>query len=231
MENATTIISSKMKVADLVDMNFHLLGVLSRLGIKPGFGDKTVEDICRENNFHTETLLVICNVYSFDDYLPSARDLGSIKAEDIIRYLRLSHEYYLDSALVVLEESVSKMLEPCRDSHKRIIWQFFLSYKEELRKHFEFEENTVFPHFNALKAGNPGKKALDDIEQGHSSIGEKISDLKNIVMKYLPPECNATDTDATLLYIFFLEEELERHTAIEDKVLTPIMNRLSGNGN
>ena len=38
-------ISGKTKVADLVNMNFHLLGVLSRLGIKPGFGEKSHDSV------------------------------------------------------------------------------------------------------------------------------------------------------------------------------------------
>ena len=225
-------ISGKTKVADLVNMNFHILGVLSRLGIKPGFGEKSISDFCAGEGMDEAALLVICNVYVFDDFIPSAQDLDAVKIEDIIRYLRLSHRYYLDSALVLLEEALSRMLSPCRDSHKKVIWKFFLDYKEELRRHFEYEEGTVFPYAEGLKDGSAARRdGIDDISDGHSSIEEKINDLKNIVMKYLPEECSASDAEGTLLYIFFLEEELSRHTAIEDKVLAPMMNRLWRNGN
>ena len=230
--NTNKGISGKTKVADLVNMNFHLLGVLSRLGIKPGFGEKSLSDVCAGKGLDEAALLVICKVYVFDDFIPSAEDLDPVKIEDIIRYLRLSHRYYMDSALVVLEEALSKMLAPCQDSRKKVIWKFFLDYKEELRRHFEYEEGTVFPYAEGLKDGSaerPG--SIEDISDGHSSIEEKIDDLKNILMRYLPADCDASDIDGTLLYIFFLEKELQRHTAIEDKVLSPMINRLSGYGN
>ena len=37
------VFSPSMKLADLVNMNYHLLGVLSRLGMSLGFGEITVE--------------------------------------------------------------------------------------------------------------------------------------------------------------------------------------------
>ena len=36
------MLSPAMKMADLVNLNYHLLGVLSRLGVDLGFGEITV---------------------------------------------------------------------------------------------------------------------------------------------------------------------------------------------
>ena len=38
-----------MKMADLVGADYRLLTVIYRLGIKLGFGEKTVEETCRES--------------------------------------------------------------------------------------------------------------------------------------------------------------------------------------
>ena len=38
--------SSDMKMADLVESNYRLLGVLSRLGLDADFGEKTVGEMC-----------------------------------------------------------------------------------------------------------------------------------------------------------------------------------------
>ena len=40
-------LSASMKMADLVNLDFTLVGVLSRMGIPFGFGDATVEEVCR----------------------------------------------------------------------------------------------------------------------------------------------------------------------------------------
>ena len=39
------LLSPSMKMAELMDMNFTLLGVLTRMGIPYGFGDETVEEV------------------------------------------------------------------------------------------------------------------------------------------------------------------------------------------
>lgn len=222
-----TCLSERMKASDLIDLNFHLLGVLSRMGISLGFGEATVQELCRRHGVDVNTFLLVCNVYTFDDYVPSEETLDSLQAADIVRYLRLSHSYYTDSALKTLEASIEKMLRPCGETYRKIIRKFFTDYKNELERHFDFEEKHVFPYVEALLSGNvTGDNGLTDMEEGHHSIGEKIGDLKNIVMKYLPAGCDSSDIREVLFYIYYLEADLARHTAIEDGVLMPMINRL-----
>lgn len=221
------LFSAQMKVADLVDLNFHLLGILTRFGIKPGFGEATVAEACRQRGVDIDTFLLICNVYTFDDYIPSADTLSAVKAEDIVRYLHLSHVYYVDSALVTLATAIDKMLAPSEGSRKTVIRRFFTDYKEELERHFQYEEGHVFPYVEMLTQ----KKAHTDRQatgfgDGHSNIEEKIGDLKNIVMKYLPDDCDSAQAQQVLLFIHYLEKDLARHTSIEDTILSPMIERL-----
>ena len=41
-----TSISPAMKMADLLDVNFSILGVFSRFGMSYGFGEATVKEVC-----------------------------------------------------------------------------------------------------------------------------------------------------------------------------------------
>ena len=54
---------------------------------------------------------------------------------------------------------------------------------------------------------------------------EKLADLKNLVMKYLPPECGQQDICRALACIYSLQEDVARHILVEDGVLVPIVNR------
>ena len=60
----------QMKMAELVETNYHLLAVLSRLGVEEAFGERTVQEVCVRNNLDPGTFLLICNVYTFDGYRP-----------------------------------------------------------------------------------------------------------------------------------------------------------------
>ena len=48
-------IHGEMKMADLIEVNYHLLAVLTRFGIEGGFGEKSVRDICEKNHLDTDT--------------------------------------------------------------------------------------------------------------------------------------------------------------------------------
>lgn len=216
-----------IKISELINANYNLLWTIDRMGLGFGFGEDTVEEICNKRGTNTNTFLLICNVYSIDGYTPSKELLDNIDIRDIVRYLRRSHSYYLEVAVKYLEEALEKMLESCDDKHKNIIRQFFVGYKEELGKHFDYEETIVFPYiFGVLQSKDTGNYDIIQYEENHSNIEEKLNDLKNIVMKYLPDSCNSGSISNVLFYIYRLEEDLEKHTLIEDEILVPIVNKL-----
>ena len=221
------LLSASMKMADLMNLRFSLLGVLTRMGIPFGFGDETVEEVCRRHGTDPDTFLLICSVYAFDGYLPAKERQQKADLREILRYLRLSHAYYMDVALKELATALENLIEPCGEKHKRIIWKFFSDYKDELSKHFDYEEKTVFPHVEAvLNAEDPGAFTIGEYEENHSNVEEKLEDLKNLVMKYMPEVCDQQDIHRALFIIFSLERDLEKHTLVEDGILVPLVNRL-----
>ena len=49
------LFSTKMKLSDLIDVNYNLIGVLSRMGISLSFGEKTVEEACKNYDIDADT--------------------------------------------------------------------------------------------------------------------------------------------------------------------------------
>ncbi len=217
------ILSPAMKMADLMDLRPSLPGVLARMGIPFGFGEQTVDEVCRKQDVDPETFLLICSVYAVDGYAPTKERLRKADLRDVLKYLRLSHTYYMDVALNELADALKTLTEPCGEKHKRIIRQFFSEYKDELMKHFEYEEKAVFPYAEAIL--HHGRLTDDDYEENHSHMEEKLADLKSLLMKYLPPECGQQDICRALSCIYSLQEDIARHILVEDGVLVPIVNR------
>ena len=217
------ILSPAMKMADLMDLRPSLPGVLARMGLPFGFGEQTVDEVCRKQDVDPETFLLICSVYAVDGYAPTKERLRKADLRDVLKYLRLSHTYYMDVALNELADALKTLTEPCGEKHKRIIRQFFSEYKDELMKHFEYEEKAVFPYAEAIL--HHGRLTDDDYEENHSHMEEKLADLKSLLMKYLPPECGQQDICRALSCIYSLQEDIARHILVEDGVLVPIVNR------
>ena len=213
-----------MKMADLIEVNYHLLAVLTRFGIEGGFGEKTVRDICEKNHLDTDTFLLICNVYTHKDHEPSEEILRDGHIDDILRYLHQSHDYYMSNALVLLASTIEDLIKPCSDTQKKVIWQFFAEYKAELEKHFAYEEGEVIPYVQKLLLGKRDPHfSIDHFEENHSNIEEKLSDLKNLILKSLPATCDDRLRVRLLNYIFALQSDLDSHTAIEDNILVPMV--------
>lgn len=223
----TAFFSPKMKMADLVEADCHLLSLLLRLGITSSFGERTIEDICRKHDMDAGTFCLICSVYSLPGYKPEGKDLDGAVIEDIVRYLHCSHEYYVNSALSVFGPRLEALLSPCAPAQKRAVWKFFAEYERELRAHFEYEEKSVFPYIHLLlEGGTPSEYSIEHFEENHSNVDEKLGDLKNILMKSLPAECDGAGRIDLLDFIFHLQKDLERHTSIEENVLVPVVRRL-----
>ncbi|MBR4596063.1 MAG: helix-turn-helix transcriptional regulator [Bacteroidales bacterium] len=222
-----TSISPAMKMADLLDVNFSILGVFSRFGMSYGFGEATVKEVCDGMGIDPETFLIICKVYAFDGYRPSREQMEGACLEDIVRYLRLSHTYYLETMVPALAAAIEEMIAPCDDMHKKVIRKFFGDYKEELERHFDYEEKTVFPYVEAMIDSREREPyTIGEYEKNHSNVEEKLDDLKKLVTMYQPAQSCSQDCFRVLFYLYSLESDLERHTFIEDGILVPVVSRM-----
>ena len=219
--------TSNMKVARLVEANYRLLGVLARVGIDGSFGEKTVSEVCISSGLDPDTIILLCEVYTFPNFKPSMELLRRCHVGDILRYMHQSHDYYLNRAISDMEASVTKLLEPCQQKQQDVVWNFFRGYKVEVKNHFGFEEQEVIPYVQGLIIGQnrPGF-SIDRFEENHSNIDEKLGDFKNLVMKSLPAVCDNDIRRDLLVRIYALQEDLKCHTYIEDHVLVPMVRLL-----
>lgn len=214
-------------MADLIEIDYRLLTVLSRYGLHPGFGEMTVARTCRENGIDADAFILICNMYSYAGYMPPEDALKSADPLCVMKYLQNSHSAYMEDGFKTLEQLLNKVIAPCAPGQKKIILDFFEGYRKEVEKHFEYEETVFFPYVRAVAEGTAsGNYSAATFEENHSNIEEKLDDLKNIVMKYLPQTCDPRSANDALYVLFSLSEDLERHTGIENHVLVPMVSRL-----
>lgn len=215
-----------MKLAEVIDANFNLISLLPRMGMGFGFGDMTVKEACRKYGVDTEVFLLICNIYTFDDYRVPLGSLDRRSLEDIMDYLHNTHSYYMGSVANRLDEMLGRLMTYSDKTVRTVICRFFDDYKVELRRHFEHEENEVFARAAAsLRSGDGSKTAAVTCYEGHDcNVGEKLEDLKYILMKYIPSESDPQLVQEVLSLIFTLEEDLRKHEVIEEEVLVPLIN-------
>ena len=57
----------------------------------------------------------------------------------------------------------------------------------------------------------------------HTNICDKIDDIKSIIIKYLPESCSTAERCDLLFDLFRMRDDLDKHTLIELKLLTPMV--------
>ncbi len=227
-------ITPDMKMADVIHLNYSLLPVITRFNINLGFGDKTVKEICTDFDINLDFFIEITNSFIDDDYIPQ-KELNSFPVKLIVDYLKKTHAYYLEEKIPELNRQILELSEISDEKGDSIqlVQNFFSEYKEELIHHIEREENKVHPYVLAIEeafAQNNIKKdliegiktySINDFAKEHDNVEEKLYDLKNIIIKYLPPCKDKALCNRILMELFRLEKDLNAHALLEDKVLIP----------
>ena len=109
---------------------------------------------------------------------------------------------------------------------------FFAGYKNEVEEHFDYEEQVVFPYIERLRIASengetlPESYHIHDYAEAHDNIEDKLSDLTQIIFKYLPGNVSPEDSIDVVFDIFQLSADLNKHALIEDRILVPYVEML-----
>ena len=221
------------KMISLIRDNYDLLQMLGAFGISLGFGDKTVEDTCKDNGVDTYTFLAVVNFTINGNTesipLPTAQPKADehLSVPTLIHYLEASHAYYLDFQLPFIRRELSDSLNP-DDSLGQLILRLYDDYAHEIRRHMHYEQRTLFPYVRSLIEGKPlGDYSIETFSRQHGAADKKLRELKLLIIKYLPSDgLHNNMLTATLHDIYDNEEWLRQHSMVEDYIFVPAIRRL-----
>lgn len=217
------ILSKDMKIIELIDVDYRLLSIFQRLDIQLPYGDISIDEMCQRYNMSVELFMMICRIYIETDYLPDVKNLKVDDLPHLLRYLRASHRYYIDSLMPNIANGFEQVLQLCEESQRVILQQFYHGYEEEVKSHLQYEEQEMFPYVESVISGEGTTAMMCDFVDNHTDVCDKIDDIKSIVIKYLPEVCSTRQRCDLLFDIFALREELLKHTMLEMRLLAPVV--------
>lgn len=221
------LFTPRMKLADLIKANHNIMLLLPRFGIPLGFGEKSVREVCTAHNVPVDFMLLICNVYTFDDYLLDIKQLAATDMRPLVHYLKESHKYYTLERLPHIEAHLHHIADRVEGKYGQILKQFYADFRNEIEDHFKAEEECDFPILLSLQNGEKAKKtAMSHSHNSHGGLVDKMNDLPQIVYKYLPGNVLPEETTELVFDILQLSSDIQKHALIEDKILIPYVNWL-----
>lgn len=206
------------KMSALINANPLLIMAMSRFGISLGFGDATVQKICADQNVDCPTFLAVANFISFGSIDTSNVDLGSL-----MYYLEHAHTYFLDFNLPLIRRKLIEAIDCSgRDELAMLILKFYDEYVDEVSRHMHYEDATVFKYVKGMLQGQlDSNYSVSVFASGHHSIHNKLKELKDIIIRYLPQKENNL-LNAVLFDIINCEQDLIAHCLVEDKLFVPV---------
>jgi len=227
-----------MKMADVIHSNYLLIPVINRLGIHLGFGDKSVKNICNETGIDIDFFLTVINTFSNENYFPE-KQLRAFNLLTFLKYLKKTHSYYLSTQVPIVDDLIDRLIVNNKSkTNLHLVKNFFDVYKLELFEHINREERITFPYIETLyKLYHENfdvqtyKKATRDYSikrfiSEHSNINDKLSDLQNLLIKYIPDINDEVLTNSIVFELFRLEKDIVDHTRLEEKILKPMVFEL-----
>lgn len=211
------------KMSDLICENYNLLLVMSRFGISLGFGDETVEQVCRRKGVHTGTFLAVVNFMDDECCVPDDfRKELSIEA--LMEYLKQAHSYFLDFKLQAIRRKLVEALDSPEDKVTMLIMKFYDAYVNEVQAHMGYENRVVFVYVEQLLRGELSPDYnIDVFIKRHNQIETKLTELKNILVKYYPAKADNNLFNSVLFDIYACEKDLSSHCRVEDYMFVPLI--------
>ncbi len=208
------------KMISIIRDNYNILQSLGSFGINLGFGDKTVREVCDEQGVDTYTFLAVVNftINGYKEYDNADR----LSISTLLHYLKASHAYYIDFQLPFIRKELVEALDE-KDNLARLILKLYDEYAHSITNHMKYEEKTVFPYVQALIDGiATAGFDIETFSKHHGQVDQKLKELKNIIIKYLPSDgLHNNQLSATLYDIYNNEEWLNQHSLVEDEIFIP----------
>lgn len=223
----------EMKASEIIINNPYLILMFEHFEIKLEVREKTIEQICNENHINTSLFITIANL--FNGFKPQAiTEYISNDIQSIIKYLGNSHKYYISEIYPQIQEIIKEIYLINKHPEILMIEKFFDKYFEEVTEHMEYENNMVFPYVlnldEQLTNNNNFYKlnsySVVEYREHHNDIEEKLTDFKNLLIKYLPIDNDQQLRRKLLFYLFELEYDLNIHSQIEDNILIPLVEKM-----
>lgn len=225
-------IHSNTKIAEAIIINPYLMLLLEHFEIQVPVQDLKVRQLCELNNIKEDLFLAFAKLYNGSTSIPDLK-LDKEDALTIVNFLRATHSLYSDQIYPEIMELIEQMKKLNDHKEMKLVSMFFSDYFQEVTDHLDYENEVFHPYVIQLVGRlNGNEEALSkdystvDYSDHHDDIEEKLNDLRNLLVKYLPVKQDYNIRRKLLFLLSELEFDLKIHSDIEEMILIPLTLQL-----
>ncbi|MGE4569659.1 MAG: helix-turn-helix transcriptional regulator [Bacteroidales bacterium] len=242
-----TLLLPQTKISDVILRNLSLIPVINRFGIRLGAAEKSIQQLCTEQQLDVDFVLAILNTHLYEDYFPEKKML-SFRLPDMLDYLTKTNNYYVKYLIPNIEHHLIPLLHSCGPENKTpgAVHALFAKVKKHLTERTETENSVLFPalqkrylrnvtsHTPESHSDNPqeewpalqAKQLCPDRKSDAEALEETLFDLKNILIRHISGTFNDNLAHATVFSLDSLEEDLRQQNRIRARIFCPMVARI-----
>jgi regulator of cell morphogenesis and NO signaling len=224
MYEIDTNITQTSRLANLVIEFPRLLNALEYFDIPLGLGDKTIAETAAQYGIAANALEAVIQTYCRET--PSKLSTKE-EISDLLKFLKNSHNSFKLVKIPELKRQIEHFSTEIPSEQGKILVRFFDGYISEVDAHFRYEDEKVFPYIDATLCNKTARGfRIREFERNHTDIEQKLTDLKQLLIKYIATPRISQCHKQILLMLNSLAEDLIYHTKIEDDILVPFVKTL-----
>ena len=217
------------KLAEIIISQPYIILMLEHFEVSLPVQDITISQICEKHHINEALFIAFTNLYCGKKGIPSLR-LTADDAITITRFLATSHRYYLEQIYPEIMQLIEQMREQNKHHEMKLVSLFFTDYFKEVTTHLDYENQVFHPYVECLVTESKGATCKDNYidysvsqyQDHHDDIEMKLTDLKNLLIKYLPTYNDHIIRRKLLFLLSELEFDLKIHSEIEELILIPL---------
>lgn len=233
------MITKNDRFSYIISQNNSLTPILDLFGVGKGHYYKTIDEVGVELSIDPDFMLTIFKAFD-QSCKPDKKLLMKFPLGTILDYLKKTHRYYLEYKIPEMELFLNDIIHKSNQNSSLLVTldKFFHLYKKKLIAHIKSEEDDLFPYIESIIEQLSGdfsyekskkilaKITLQHFEASHNNLEVDLVLMREMTMKNSVKHSNSISSSIFLDHLNLFENELHRHSIIEDAVLVPKAQQL-----
>ena len=115
-------------MSELISDDYRMLQVISRFGLAFGFGDASIQTVCRECGVDVPTFLAVVNFIRGGDHVKVSELVDDVDVNALMEYLKKSHSYFVDFRLPAIKRKLLEAIGVSSNQIAVLILKFYDEY-------------------------------------------------------------------------------------------------------
>ncbi len=215
--------SPSTRLSDILKDNFRRSNLLYLLDIKVDDDDtSSLEEVCRASHINLELFLHLCNIYTFEDYLPEENITGEFPVDPTIDYIITAHSFFTNENMPLVNQyydDLQPVLSEKSNETTKTLYENFLAVLDE---HISCVHSLFAKYRKRPRSVKP-----DQVEYVIAQE-VKINAILDALIKQLNempvPEQFKVHVDQLRYYLTYLRGDFDKHNLIKNLVLNRLNN-------